>query len=523
MRLLLPLSVLALVLATAAAGATTPRPAAFDPEVPTAFGGGAPNSLAVADFDHDGAPDVAFTTFLDGNLSVARGRGDGTFDPATQIQLPNSQQPSITNPIAADVNGDGNSDVVVPNPTNGSVDILLGDGAGGFAPTESVQAGDVIHVAAGDVNGDGRIDLVVLRESSSPAVLLQLKSGSFAAPQVISSVASFGDYLSLADLNGDAKLDLVTEVANNIVGVLLGDGTGGFGSPASLDGGTFPRAVAVGDLDRDGKTDVVVVNKTGLGVLLGKGTGAFQPRKDVTIGNPWTAVIDDFNGDGIPDVAATNVTVNTIYPGPVVLPGKGDGTFGAATQLYEGDVVSSGLTSADVNADGRPDLVAAVRGTFAHPAWVSVFPNVTGGNDWQSGTSLNATIRPAITLVAGPSSVDFAPLSPGERSPAVPAPVRVTSNDGFGYQLTVTRTAFSGGDIPLTVSSDTPPSGLVLDLPAKPVPLAPAIVAKVGHRSGSLTPLSGDLWPVRLMLGPAAISVPAGVHHATLTFTATGL
>jgi hypothetical protein len=158
----------------------------------------------------------------------------------------------------------------------------------------------------------------------------------------------------------------------------------------------------------------------------------------------------------------------------------------------------------------------------ANVGTISAALNTTIANSWASGGTLTAFVRPAVTIAAGLAAIDFAQLSPGQSSEPVAAPVRVTSNDGFGYQLSASRTAFSAGDIPLTLQTQAPSdSGMILDV--ERVTLAPGVPVNVGHRSGALTPTTGDHWATKLTLGPIPKLAPAGFHRAVLTYTATGL
>jgi hypothetical protein len=122
--------------------------------------------------------------------------------------------------------------------------------------------------------------------------------------------------VAIGDLNGDGKPDLV--VANSssqTVSVLLGNGDGTFGAKADYGTGIGPMFVAIQDLDGDGKLDLAVANDSSntVSVLLGNGNGSFRAKTDYgTENNPSSVAIGDFNGDGRPDIVVGNALSNTV-------------------------------------------------------------------------------------------------------------------------------------------------------------------------------------------------------------------
>lgn len=191
----------------------------------------------------------------------------------------------------------------------------------------------------------------------------------FVAPAIYDAGGYVGS-VAVADLNRDGKADLVVlqdEVINspNSIGVLLGNGDGTFQSGVSYDSGGNYAAVAVADVNRDGKLDLVVVNGCGdvncstegsVGVLFGNGDGTFQTVVLHQGFGGRQLAVGDFNGDGNPDLAVVNSNSSTPFG---VLIGNGDGTFQDPVAYDPGGDYTDGVTIADVNRDGKADIIVA--------------------------------------------------------------------------------------------------------------------------------------------------------------------
>ncbi len=418
------------------------NPPLFLPAVAYDSGGIRATSVAVADVNGDGKPDLVVANWcasssdcngnnwgFDGSVAVLLGNGDGTFQPAVAYASGGATPVSVA---AADVNGDGKPDIIVANtcasgilcPGGGSVGVLLGNGDGTFQPALTYDSGGTIaeSVAVADFNGDGKPDLAVANwygtDGSccwSPALGVLLGNGDGTFQPAVSY--SWGGQTSVAavDVNGDHRPDLVVANALGYVEILLGNGDGTFQRPVTYStGGSYPDSVATADLNGDGKLDLVVANGDldNIVVLLGNGDGTFKPAVAYGSGGsqPWSVALADVNGDGKPDILAANAYSSTVG----VLLGNGDGTFQAALTYGSGGSLAMSVVAADVNGDGTPDLVAGnVRGSNLDGAVGVLLNNTKPGKP--TTTTVASSPNPsvfgqAVTLTAAVSSASGTPV-----------------------------------------------------------------------------------------------------------------
>jgi hypothetical protein len=278
----------------------------------TGSGSYAVKALAVADLNGDGKPDIVTanhddfseTTGSHASVSVFFGNGNGTFTFFQTFQT-NFAVDNPTSIAVADVNGDGRPDVLVAG-YGGGVDVLHN---GGTDPTlwfvssyNTVgfnSAGTPHMIAVGDFNGDNRPDIVVTN-GTQVDVLLNLATGGFAAPQVY-DVGGAPSALTVGDVNGDGKLDIVTANYEHSVSVLRGNGDGTFAAAQTYAIGGAPNSIVLGDFNNDGKLDIVTAG-TELDLLQNRGDGTFAAAQKVgPAGSSVTAA--DFNNDGLLDLA----------------------------------------------------------------------------------------------------------------------------------------------------------------------------------------------------------------------------
>jgi hypothetical protein len=356
----------------------------FAPAVDYGSGGNFPDSVTVTDLNGDGKGDLVVANVYSNTVEVLLGNGDGTFQAAVAYDVPT---PSSV--VAADVNGDGKPDLVAASQcfayscAQGGVYVLLGNGDGTFQPAVGYSSGgyEAASAVVADVNGDGKPDLLVGNSCSSSSscnntpdagtvgVLLGNGDGTFGTAQTYGSGAGdldgYGETVAVADVNGDGKPDLVL-AAQNGTGVLLGNGDGTFQAAVPYgSGGSF---VTVADVNGDGSLDLLVGNQRCsepgcVGVLLGNGDGTFQAEVNYASSGVYvdSVAVADVNGDGKPDLlVAYSCADNSCTGGSVgILLGNGDGTFQSPLSYNSGGTYAQSVAVADVNGDGRPDLVVA--------------------------------------------------------------------------------------------------------------------------------------------------------------------
>lgn len=360
--------------------------------------------IATCDFNRDGNIDIAVIDATNAQVDIFFGNGDGTFTTST---TPVYTLPNPIRIVVADLNGDGFEDLAVLNgnyldATN--VTVLLGHGDGTFTPaTLSSPAGsDPVSIAAGDFNGDGIVDLAVggvnynvYPSTQGLTILLGNGDGSFttapAIPTTVDPVA-----VLVADFNHDGKQDIaVGGNSNGAVNLFLGNGDGTFTAAPNPISTSYVVSLATADVNHDSIPDLIVADSIGkITTLLSNGDGTFSTGATVTASlsaAPEAVVAGDWNGDGVPDLAFVN---------------------------YEGYSVSTVLTSitqrstavANVSPIGSgPHVVnAAYPGDTAYVASTSSTVNLTGGNiTWLApaaityGTPLGATQLNASSTTPG--------------------------------------------------------------------------------------------------------------------------
>ncbi len=383
-------------------------------------GSGRPKHIEAADFNGDGALDLAVSRGVPFGAMLLN-NGDGTFAAFTEtgssaewgevgdfngdgkIDLARSRSTGVTMDFGdgagsltifgpeffvsaalpkvstmADFNRDGLPDLAFLQTNDAHVTIILNTSrcSANCIPADSnvrlTIGGGPVGLLTGDFNRDGRSDLLSSNAAGSTSLLLGGPTGFASANDHLLSGGV--DALVVADMNGDGKLDaVVTDTNLSTVSILTGDGAGGF-TENSIAAGFVPHGLVVADFNRDGLPDLAMANSNSLAisVWINTGGGTFSKTNFVGSTAPFFVTTGDFDGDGNPDLAfASNSNTNIS-----IRLGNGAGSFGAMTSYPAGSAPRA-IAVADFNRDGKADL--AVTNIAAAPGVSILFGNGAGG------------------------------------------------------------------------------------------------------------------------------------------------
>ena len=351
-----------------------------------------PETFQFADVTGDGYLDlIADSDFI----TVSPGNGDGTFGPPLTNYATGAARMA-----AVDMNGDGILDLIGLETEYRSVSVFFGRGDGTYigAPllTSPVSGSDPTTLTlelAADVTGLGNTDLIEVYQPE-PQQGTQLLTGisdgkgnfnyiaAFPADQGVFSNDTFIQPVS-ADFNGDGKQDIILSGPHGALSVALSNGDGTFQTPVAIPLGALDCPVtyaAVGDLANSGKQSLVVpypgdaacTGPDGAGsgyfVIPGNGDGTFGAPQFQPFGNElYSVVLANINGGGIMGLVLNDAPFDSQANfGVYYLPGNGDGTFGSPATVSTSYMVSQ-VIAGDYNQDGKVDLIMFSAGE-QHPS-----------------------------------------------------------------------------------------------------------------------------------------------------------
>ncbi|HEX2825293.1 MAG TPA: FG-GAP-like repeat-containing protein [Burkholderiales bacterium] len=372
------------------------------------------DSVLAADVNGDGRDD------LFGGPLVLLNHGHGTFGAPRQTWFTPSS--------VADLDGDGNLDIIAALIVNGVrvVQTALGNGDGTFRTPVSHAAPSwtslVQPTAVADLNNDGKLDIV-----TTGSVLLGNGDGTFSTAQPIGSDSSVNNVV-VEDTNGDSRVDLILQHtdpsgAHFYATVWKGNGDGTFQAPlrSELPDGMSPfnGNISVGDVNADGRIDLVVTTNSSTGVLLGAGDGTFAAAMlHGGITRPIRTAIDDVNGDGLSDIVIAGGENGYESSVRIMLGGTNSyveyhSSFGGSTPRR--------LAFGDFDGIGGPDFAAIGNGRSGSEFTFTAVLN--------AGTNMSDPVHTALALEWGANVYAWSALADGQSLPFDPSTDRIVFDD----------------------------------------------------------------------------------------------
>lgn len=360
--------------------------------------GHAPGWVTAADANGDGRLDLICANYTDNTLTILTNSGGGVFGSNATLNV--GDRPVSV--VAADLRNLGKVDLICANFGGGggkALTVLTNNGSGIFGSNMTLTAGiGPTAIAVGDFNTDSKLDLVCANTGTNGnngttlTVFTNNGSGVLVSNLAL-SVGSAPVSVATTDVNGDGKLDIVcaNDVGNSI-SVLTNKGGAKFATSATITVGTGPSCVVAGDVNGDGKADLITANLSAstITVVTNNGSGGFVTSATLSLpllggvpALPEGVAVADLNGDGKLDLISAN-SYNGFGGALSVFTNNASYKYGSNTLVTVGTFPFY-VIAADVNSDGKPDLISAnqdaasltvLKNTNAFPASIST-PNLS--------------------------------------------------------------------------------------------------------------------------------------------------
>jgi len=353
----------------------------------------APTSIAIADLNGDGIPDLAASTsVVEDNGSNRTGFAAVFLQSASnRLTFSSTNLDAATSPAGiavGDISGTGAKDLVVANFNSGSVSVFLqtAPGSGQYQSGVSYSTGGSPNeVALGDVNGDGKLDIIIADDASNGRVVIlpqdTANAGKFLSPVALAT-PNAASGLAVGDINGDGKLDIGAATSdgngnNGAVILFYQDPAtpGTFRTPVSVPAGAQPITVKMADMNGDGSVDLVAANfgagtdgvgSSGVSVVLQDAANPGNFLAPITYAAQSGTIhlaIADIDGDTKPDVVSANLGPSPSGSVSVLMQDPTRPGVLQVAQSYAAFGQPLCVAVGDLNGDGRPDIAIADAGT----------------------------------------------------------------------------------------------------------------------------------------------------------------
>jgi hypothetical protein len=308
------------------------------------------NQVELADVDGDAIDDLILLNGPFTHVSARRGRPNGTFDAAVELEIGYL----CSQLECGDLDGDGVAEILLANNSLGGLTIVRYDATPALVSSGVTGGAERLNAfAVDDVDGDGLGDLVALLNNNRLMVRHNQGGGVFSPPTILACTSGFLPDLDLEDMNADGWLDIVVAGGGNgPVSVFENDQQGAFTFRFGIDFGTFVNGIAVGDVDGNGRLDIAVTDYTQreVHVLLSAGGMSFQqPTSHALPAPPFGIAIFDHDDDSLADIVVC-------AEGICALHNLGWGTSFALSQHASLDETND-LAVEDLEGDGILDVI----------------------------------------------------------------------------------------------------------------------------------------------------------------------
>jgi|GEM_PF-974191 len=402
---------------------------------PGASAGDGTTSIATADLDGDGDLDLLTTSYFSNRVGIRLNNGQGGFSNGTQL----ATGTGCFFVAAGDVDGDEDLDFVASNIFSNDVSVRLNAGNGAvFTTAPTVPVGNTPRmVVLGDVDADGDLDLLTANAGGSGTVSVRFNNGQGAFAGTTEVAVGQSPYgIALGDVDNDGDLDVVTANRGNSISVRYNDGRGSFSGTNNIPVAGEPASVALGDLDADGDLDAVtncfVGNVTA--VLLNDGTGALTATARVPVdAAPSGVQLGDVDSDGDLDLLA----VSFVSPSVISIRfNTGAGVFTGTTSVPTGQPNGNSLALADIDANGTLDCLTV---HYFSPGSVSVLLNASAPT-----ASTGALAKSSVVVYPNPVPVN-APVRVSLPTPAGQVEATATLVNALGQVVSTQRLSKQAG------------------------------------------------------------------------------